>query len=187
MPVAVKRHIIEDDEVLTNNLTTEELRSDGIESVDVVGNHYKLPVYYIFVLRKELPVILFYLSRGIKYTLDFLGVSNVISFVSKLPSELEDDMIYFQLSGKCYIRVIRELFYKYSYIQSIVGGFLTVCTNRTTIDQLNEPKVWIKRLVTPNNYEKGKDILKFFNRLCDSHNLSRNLSNCGKLSLCFNY
>ena len=101
MPVAVKRHIIEDDEVLTNNLTTEELRSDGIESVDVVGNHYKLPVYYIFVLRKELPVILFYLSRGIKYTLDFLGVSNVISFVSKLPNELEDDMIYFQLSGKC--------------------------------------------------------------------------------------
>ena len=51
------------------------------------------------------------------------------------------------------------MFDKYVYIQSIVGAFCTVCTNRVTLDQLNDEKVWIKRLANPNNYEKGKGIL----------------------------
>lgn len=167
MPVIVKRNIIEDDEIIQNNLTSEEMIQQGIDTYDVVGQHYRLPVYYIFVFRKEIPIILFYLSKGVDFTLDFLEVSNVISFIPSLPSTLDPDMIYFQLSSKCFIQANRELFDKYPYVQSIVGAFLTVCTNRVTIEQLNDPKVWIKKIANPNNYEKGKDTLKFFNRLLD--------------------
>jgi hypothetical protein len=167
MPVAVKRNIVEADEVAHNNITDEKLKRSGISASDCEGEHYVLPVYSVFVFRKEIPIILFYLSKGIDYTLDFLEVSNVISFIPSLPEEKDPDMIYFQLSSKCYMQIIRKIFNKYPYVQSIAGAFLTVCTNRVTIEQLDDPKVWIKKIANPNNYEKGKDILRFFNRLLD--------------------
>lgn len=168
MPVSVKRNITEVDEV-TDNLTDEELSAIGIDCKDSEDNFYSLPVYYIFVLRKEIPVMLFYLSKGIDYALDFLGMNGIITFVPKLPEKKKDykKYIYFQISKKCYLCCIRSLFNEYTYVRSVVGGLLNVTSNRTTIESLHDPKVWIKKIAVPNNYEKGKDILKFFNRLCD--------------------
>ena len=169
MPVTVKRGIIENDETFADNLADEELKAAGIDCTDTDNIHYTLPVYYIFVLKKEIPIMLFYLSRGIYDALDFLGMNHIISFVTKLPEDVEeyDNHVYFQISKKCYLRVVRSLFDKYTYVRSVVGGILNVSSNRTTIESLNDPKVWIKKIAVPNNYEKGKDILKFFNRLCD--------------------
>lgn len=167
MPVAVKRGVVESPEVIRNNITNEKLKQNGMKACDTDGKTYNLPVYYVYMFKKEVPAILFYLSRGIHYTLLFLGVHNVIRFIPDLPENLDPDNIYFQISSKCYIEANRELFNKYPYIQSIVGGFLTVCTTRCTIDQLDEPDVWIRKISVPNNYEKGLGILKFFNRLLD--------------------
>ena len=168
MPVKLKRGVIEKDEVLTSESHDLLLSSvDSIDAYDVVGKTYTMPMYFIYVLKKEIPFMLFYLSRGAKFALDFLGVSNVISFIDKLPKKHEEDTLYFQLSSRCYIKVIKSLFLKYPYIQAIVGGFCYVTTNRVTLEQLEDPKVWIKKLVIPNNYEKGKTILQFFNRLMD--------------------
>lgn len=167
MPVAVKRRVIERSEITRNNITNEKLKQNGMKACDVEGKSYNLPVYYIFMFKKEVPVILFYLSRGLNYTLTFLNVHNVMGFLPSLPDTLDPDNIYFQISNKCYIEVNRELFNKYTYIQSVVGAFLTVCTNRCTIEQLDEPEVWIRKISNPENYEKGLGILKFFNRLLD--------------------
>ncbi len=167
MPVAVKRNVIEVSESTRNNITDEKLKQSGFKATDTEGKTYMLPVYYVLMFKKEVPIILFYLSHGLSYTLTFLGVHNVMSFIPEIPSVLDPDMIYFQLSSKCYIEVNRELFNKYPYIQSIVGGFLTVCTNRVTIDQLDDSEIWIRKISNPNNYEKGLGILKFFNRLID--------------------
>lgn len=168
MPIAVKRNIIEESESLTNNITNEKLKSQGIDVVDVVGKSYSLPYYNVYVFRKEIPILLFYLAHGIDWALDFLEVRNVISFIDKLPETHDDkEYIYFQISSKCYLQANRYLFNKYTYIQSVVGGFLHVCNNRTTVESLDDRKSWIKKISNPNNYEKGKDILKFFQRLLD--------------------
>jgi hypothetical protein len=148
MPIALKRNVIE----------TEDLN----------GNSYTLPCYYVFVFRKEIPVILFYLSKGLDYTLDFFGVSNVIEFIEKVPNDLDPEYKYFQISAKCYLKVHAGSFNKYPFIQSVVGAFMTVCTNRVTIEHLNDPKQWIKRIAVPANYEKGYGILKYFDRLLDN-------------------
>ena len=147
MPIAVKR----------NTVDTE----------DVTGKSYTLPYFNVFVFKKEIPILLFYMSKGIKYTLDYLNIADVVSFIDKLPNNLLDDYYYFQLSSKCYIQVDKEMFDKYPYIKSIVGGFITICSNRVTLDQLDDPKQWIKKIANPNNYEKGYGILKYFNRLLD--------------------
>ena len=168
MPVKLKRGAIEKDEVMTSEFHDLLLSSvDSVETYDVVGKTYVLPMYFIYVLKKEIPFMLFYLSKGARFALDFLGVSNVISFIDKLPKQMEPDTIYFQLSSRCYLKVIKSIFLKYQYVQAIVGGFCYVTTNRVTLEQLEDPKVWIKKLVVPNNYEKGRTILQFFNRLMD--------------------
>lgn len=140
-------------------------------SYDINEKEYVLPCYYVYVLKKEVPVILFYLSRGYKYALDYLNVSQIISFLDTIPSnaQTDEDNLYFPLSSKCVLKVDKNMFDKYTYVQSIVGAFCTVCTNRVTIKQLEDEKVWIKRLANPNNYDKGKGILKFFNRLLDKN------------------
>lgn len=155
--------------VTLKSLMPIAVKRNTIETEDIHGCKYVLPCYYVFVFRKEIPIILFYLSKGIRYTLDYLNVSNIVNFVEKLPNNTDilNNNIYFQLSSKCFLEVDKEMFNKYSYIQSIVGAFCTVCTNRVTIDQLDDPKQWIKRISNPNNYEKGYGILKYFNRLLD--------------------
>ena len=143
------------------------VKRQTVDVMDMDENNYTLPVYHVFVFRKEIPIILFYLAHGIDYTLDYLHVSHVIRFINKMPSEKDPDYLYFQLSSKCYLEVDKEMFNNHTYIQSVVGAFCFVCTNRTTLELLDDRKQWIKRIVTPNNYEKGYGILKYFNRLLD--------------------
>lgn len=149
MPIAVKR-IVDDFQ-------------------DINGITHTLPCYNVYVFRKEIPVILFYLAHGIDFTLHYLDIYHIISFIDKLPAGAEEDntYIYFQISSKCFLRVYRELFNKYPYIQAMVGSFCHVCTNRTTLHQLDNPREWIKKICVPANYEKGLSTVKYFNRMLD--------------------
>lgn len=165
MPIAVKRNVVHASSVQSEDYMDEELRKSGIEISDLDGKIYNLPVYSVFVFRKEIPIILFYLSRGIDFTLNYLNVANAIEIVSS--PDANSEYIYFKISNECYIKVIRNLFNKYPFIQSVVGGILHVTTKRTSMEQLMSPKVWVKKLSPTQNYDKGKDILKFANRLLD--------------------
>ena len=157
MPIAVKR----------NSIRTENILHSINAKTDVLGNEFLLPVYNVFVFKKEIPIILFFAANGIDYALSYLGVDEVIHFVENLDNANHDKNLYFEISSKLYIEVNTELFLKYPYIQSIVGGFLHVCTNRFTLQELDNRKGWIKRLSNNNTVEKGRDILVFFNRLLD--------------------
>lgn len=134
---------------------------------DIVGRSYHVPVYYIYVFKKEIPVMLFYMSKGIDVALGELQVQDCITPIDAYPENPDPDCIYFKISSHCYLKVLKFTFEKYPYIQSVVGGIMTVATNRTTISQLEDGKQWVKRISNPPNYDKGKDTLKFFNRLLD--------------------
>lgn len=147
MPICVKRHPIE------------------VEDMD--GHIHNLPYYTVFVFRKEIPILLFYLAHGIDYTMSYLNVNNVVEFIEEMPTEKDPDYIYFGLSSKCFMKVDRSLFNKHPYIQSIVGGFANICTTRVTLQSLDTPEEWIKKIANPPSYDKGKSVLKYFNRLMD--------------------
>lgn len=176
MPVAVKRGILESTgineiEVKDNTddtpLTDEKMESDNVSIEDCYGKQYTLPYYNVFVFKKEVPAILFYLKDGFNSAMDFLGVSGAIELLEKLPEIHEPDTIYFPISNKCFLSVNRTLFDKYIYLQSVVGGILHVCNNRTTVASFDDPKVWIKKISGTNNYEKGESTLNFLGRLLD--------------------
>jgi len=149
MPVSVKRHVI--------------------EVSDINEKKYSVPYYSVFIFRKEVPVILLYLSKGLDFTIDYLGMIHVMEIIDSVDeSSLYDtEYLYFPLSSRCYIKVDKELFDKYIFVQSVVGAFSHVTTSRVTIQQLNDPKVWIKKTVNPANYEKGLSIVQYSNRLLD--------------------
>ena len=176
MPIAVKRGIIEETAIVNNNITDEEVGNDSQDCVDVNGLHYTLPYYNIFVFRNPVPVILFYLKDGFTAAMDFLGVSGAINLVEKVPTK-QNDNLYFEISrNRCYIEVNKTLFHKHVYLQSIVGGILHVSTVRNTIESFDKPEVWIKKISSTNNLEKGYDILNFFNRMLDRQNCSTKTS-----------
>ena len=157
MPIAVKR----------NAIHTENVLKSATSKTDVNGQEFVLPVYNVFVFKKEIPIILFYAANGMDWALNYLCVNNIIEFVEDIVDPDHSKFLYFQISSKCYIKVYKELFLKYPYVQSIVGGLLHVCTNRITIEELNNKSIWIKKLSNNNTVEKGNDILVFFNRLLD--------------------
>ena len=145
----------------------DSINSDSTEAVDVEGIHYQLPYYNVYVFKKEIPVILFYLKDGFDSAMDFLGVNGAIRLLEKLPNHPSSDNIYFQISNRCFVEVNRFLFNKYPFVQSIVGGLVFVSTNRCTVASFSDPKIWIKKISGTNNYDKGRDILNFFRRLLD--------------------
>ena len=147
MPIAVKRHVTE------------------IEDMD--GHLYNVPYYTVFVFRKEILVLLFYLSNGFDFTMDYLNVSDVIKFLSEMPKDRNPDCIYFGLSSKCFMEVDRALFKEHQYIQSIVGAFKSIATSRMSLELLDDTYNWIKKIANPSNYVKGYSILKYVGRLLD--------------------
>lgn len=183
MPISVRRVAVNVSSTVAPNTVSIEVQSAAdiishldpdsqvggqeVEVGDVTGKNYHVPVYYILIFKKEVAVVLLYMSHGIRQALAELQVQDVITCLDRFPLHPREDCIYFKISNKCYLEVLEWAFRKYSYVQSVVGGIMTVTTNRTTIEQLEDGKQWVKRLVNPANYERGLGTLKNFNRLLD--------------------
>lgn len=157
MPICVKRNGIKTDEIVRSENTGK----------DVNGTQFNIPVYNVFVFRKEIPIMLFYLANGCDWAMCYLEVDNVIHLVKNLDDANFEKNLYFQISSHCFIEANKEMFLKYPYIQSVVGGLLTISNSRTTMEDFHDRTVWIKALSNNNTVEKGEDILVFFNRLMD--------------------
>lgn len=171
MPIVVKRESLEGEyleEVLEDVLDMSGSANTTIVRHDMDNTPYTLPVYNIVIFKKEIPVMLFYATRGLGYALSYLGVDDCIKFVSSIEfTDRKENHIYFLISSKCYLEVYKPIFLKYQYVQSIVGGILNIISNRFTISQVDATHMWIKKLGNGNNYEKGMDMLTFFQRLLD--------------------
>ena len=157
MPIAVKR----------TSISAENFVRSSAHAEDVRGMSYLLPVYNVFVFKKEIPIILFYAANGMQWGLSYLGLDEVIHFVPDVENADYEKNLYFAISSKCYIEVNKELFLLHPYVQSIVGSLLHVSTNRMSVEDMYSRENWIKRLSNNNTVEKGNDILVFVNRLMD--------------------
>ena len=133
---------------------------------DIHGNEYKVPLYTVVVVNRTIPAILFYMSKGIRYTLDYLNLNGVIDFVETNDDE-DTSKIYFQLSNSCYMRVDRDMFESHTFVKSVVTGLIHISTNRVNMTILNDKAYWIRKLANPANYEKGLTVMKYFDRLVD--------------------
>lgn len=134
---------------------------------------FSAPIYTITIFRKDVNVLIFYLSKiGINKTLRYFSVDKIISFTETL-GESGDGFIYFNINSKLYLKVDSHFFTKYTYVKSVVFMLLDLMTNRMTIENLYNKNYWIEELgaIGTNNknsqYEKGLNTLIFFDRIID--------------------
>lgn len=153
--------------VILKSLMPFAVRRYILDTEDMSGTQYKLPYYTIELFRKDVEVMLIYatkgLNAGIQFALDSAYL--VMEFVDTYdPTDLIN--LYFQISNKLFIKVNKDLFQQYVYVQSVVGGILKISTNRLTLAKLDDPEIWLKKLGN-NNVQKGQNLLGSTKRLLD--------------------
>lgn len=134
---------------------------------DCEGNPYVLPLFYVRLFRKEVPIMLLYAAMGLRYSLNDLYVADILKFVPDIDDVDLQRFLCFPISQKCFIKVERDLFDKYQYVQSVVGGLLEITTNRFSIDNLYDVTIWYKKLGNNGKPEKGRETIKNFQRILD--------------------
>ena len=167
-----------------SSVTTKSLMPVATKRVaktikDCAGNVYTLPTYNVFVIHKETPIILFYMSRGLSRALDFLNLYDVIIPIDTLPDDFMDDeeFMYFPLNNKgtCFIKVMKDMFDEFVYVRAIVASLYDQCmTGKSgkspttiTLNKLEDGKVWMKKMNSQGSYDRSTSIMQYFDRMLD--------------------
>lgn len=140
----------------------------SIKKSDTEGNPHILPMFNVQLFRKSVPIMLLYAAMGLRASLGDLYVDDILTFVPDTDGVDLTRFICFPISQKCFIKVERDLFEKYQYVQSIVGGLLEITTNRFSIDNLYDPGIWYKKLGNNGKAEKGRETIRNFQRILDN-------------------
>jgi hypothetical protein len=154
--------------VILKSLMPFAIRRHTIDVEDVNKNQYTLPYYTVDLFKKDIPVMLIYCCKGMDSAIQF-AISSFPYMTLDFTTEYDEDdtkNIYFGISTKLFLKVRKDIFEEFTYIQSVVGGLINICTNRLTIDKLDDSTLWIKKL-SQSNLEKGKNLLMSLQRLMD--------------------
>ena len=153
--------------VILKSLMPFAVKRFTINVTDTEGTDYVLPYYTIQLFYKDIEVMLMYATRGLNYALQFALDTPylVMDFVTEV-KENDLENIYFPISATLFLRVNRELFEGFTYVQSVVGGILQITTNRLTIDKLDDTEIWLKKL-GQGNVKKGLNLMDSAKRLLD--------------------
>lgn len=157
--------------VTVKSLMPISLKRVTTTETDIHGEEYKLPMYNIFVFRKEINVLLFYATEGLEPAFQYLDVYNVIEFVDAENADMaavdaDTENVYFRISSSVMLKVNKELFDKYTYVKAITAMTLNICSNRLTMDVINDKDYWLKKLGGMNS-GKGESLKISFARLLD--------------------
>ncbi|MDY5646825.1 MAG: hypothetical protein SPF22_07480 [Candidatus Onthovivens sp.] len=161
--------------------------------IDVDGNVYEVPYYYINAFKRQIETFLFYFCKiGFRSTLKFFVVDKVISIIPDDIESNDESHLYFKLNKNLTMVVNKYLFEKYLYIQSMALMVKRCVNNKTTMNDLENKNYWIQRLGslytnTPYKlYESGKSTIAFFERLLDITTQKKlKLSNINKENIYF--
>lgn len=159
--------------------------------VDVEGNVYTNPYYFLAIFNRSIEGLLFYLCKlGFDGTLHFFNIDKVVDIILTKPKKNTEDSIFFELNKHMWLQVNRKFFEKYSYIRSMCIMIKRVIDNKTTSDELNYLPYWIEKLgslYTTSQYKKydsGTSTIVFFERLLDENTkVKLKLSEINKVSI----
>lgn len=157
------------DAVVLKSLMPVRVSRCSTNAIDAVDDSkvYKLPMYKLQVFKKLVNIILYYAARpgGLMGALDYLGVSNVISIVNEIKNP--DKNIYLLISSECFVEINKEIFESSLYVRAISGMITDAVTNRFNCSMLYDNTIFLKKLSSTGDIEKGKDALTGFKRFLD--------------------
>ena len=154
--------------VILKSLMPFAVRRYMYSTNDTEGNEYTIPYYTIELYKKDVEVMLIYATMGLNAAIQFALEAPylVMKFVEEVdPEDLTN--IYFQISSRLFLKVNRELFNQFTYVKSVVGGILTISTNRLTLETIDDTDLWLKKLGGNISVAKGENLLRSTKRLLD--------------------
>ena len=142
--------------------------------VDVEGNTYEIPYYYINVFQRQIETFLFYFCKaGFKDTMKYFSMDKLIVLVNSKMEQNSDRFYYFNINKQLTLGVERYFFDKFLYVQSMTLMIKRCMNNKTSVTNLEDTKYWMERLgslyttTSYKMYESGKSTVAFFERLLD--------------------
>lgn len=157
------------DAVVLKSLMPVRVTRCSTTVVDAVDDSkvYKLPMYKLQVFKKMVNIILYYASRpgGLMGALDYLGVSNAIHIVDKIDDV--DKNIYLLISSECFLEINKEIFNQSLYVRAISGMVCESLSNRFNYSMIYDNSIFLKKLSSTGDIEKGKDALTGLKRFLD--------------------
>lgn len=142
---------------------------------DIDKNVYNVPIYTTRVFKNEINMMLLFFARmGLKTSLRYFGVQDVIDFVDTDNYEINDEFMYFKVSQKITIKVNRWVFDNSLEVKSIVGMIMEIISNRTLLEEIFERNFWLEKLGNHQNISqpafkraKAESLLQSVDRMID--------------------
>jgi hypothetical protein len=133
---------------------------------DVHGNKYISYVYYIYLLKKKIPFLLFYFAYfGFNNTFRYFGADKYCRFFDSAPLEPEEATVYFKF-GQIFIGVDRKEFENNYLLRQFVSTVLELQKrglNREAIESTTRWKIILGSTISEiNPLVKGEGLLRTF-------------------------
>lgn len=138
---------------------------------DTEGVEYTRAIYTTKVFKNDVNIMYFYFAKiGFDNTLKYLMVERYMSLTNKVTDT--EEYIYFKISDKFYLKVIRRVFESSAYVSSVAFMILAICNSKVNADNIDSKYMWLEKIggifsISTNQYEKGKNILIFLDRMLD--------------------
>ena len=161
------------DSVVLRSLLAIDIKRSHLDITDVEKEEYSCAIFTIKMFNKDRDILPFYFAtKGFFETIDYFGLTGIIDVVEE--HDEDEDYLYFPISSKLFIKVVKKFFLANKFVRSFVGMILKVTTNRSTMDTLTSKRNWVEVIGKFNNsgqsknyYEKGKSTLIFLSRMVD--------------------
>jgi hypothetical protein len=138
---------------------------------DTEGVEYTRAIYTTKVFKNDINIMYFYFAKiGFDNTMKYLMVERYISLTNKVVDT--EEYIYFKISDKFYLKVIRRIFESSAYVSSVAFMILAICNSKVNAENIDSKYMWLEKIggifsISTNQYEKGKNILIFLDRMLD--------------------
>lgn len=160
--------------VLKSSILPVSVNREYVDIKDVPGNIYSVTKFTVTTSSQTVDMMYYYFAKfGVTYTLLYMGVNQIMSIVDAYNVHDEENL-YFSIRANMLLRVNKEFFEKFEWVQQITASILATMNNRTNKHDLENLTYWIERLGSLrtgakvyNYYEKGKESQMSFERLID--------------------
>lgn len=159
--------------VVLKSLLPVNLNRENEVIIDTENVHYDVEKFSVLVFNSKIDILYFYFAKfGANLTLNYLSLERIVRFTED-KEDIENN-IYFSVRANLFIEVNKKFFKDFDYVRNMVASILATMTNRTTMEDLDNPVYWVERLgslragAKPHTYyEKGKTTQVSFERMID--------------------
>lgn len=159
--------------VVLKSLLPVNLNREDEHITDADGIQHSVKKFTVLIFSSKIDILYFYFAKfGVSRTLRFFSLDRVIKFKSE--REDNDNNLYFPIRSNLLLEVNKKFFNEHDYVRYMTATILATMTNRTTMEDLDNPIYWIERIgslrsgAKPHTYyEKGKNTQTSFERMID--------------------